>query len=86
MTLIFNLIFRAMMLYEYAIVVYILMTWLPGATRSRLHQWLGSIVMPYLSVFRFIPPIGMIDFSPVVAIIVLQFARSGLQYLVSAFI
>ncbi|MGO2709514.1 MAG: YggT family protein, partial [Leuconostoc mesenteroides] len=36
--------------------------------------------------FRFIPPIAMIDFSPIVAIIALNFARSGLLHLVNLFL
>lgn len=73
--------------YEYAIVIYILMSWLPGAQQSRLGQWIGRIVLPYLNLFRVIPPIGgMIDISPIVAILALNFAVSGLAHLVLLFV
>ena len=39
---------------------------------------LGQIVEPYLEPFRkIIPPIGMIDISPIVAILALQIAEAG---------
>ncbi|KDA48937.1 Cell division protein YlmG/Ycf19 (putative), YggT family [Leuconostoc pseudomesenteroides 1159] len=79
-------LFRLVQYYEYAIVIYILMSWLPGARESGLGQFLGRIVEPYLRIFRFIPPIGMLDFSPIVAILALNFARSGLLHLVSIFL
>ncbi|MGO3589976.1 YggT family protein [Leuconostoc falkenbergense] len=79
-------LFRLVQYYEYAIVIYILMSWLPGARESGLGRLLGRIVEPYLRIFRFIPPIGMLDFSPIVAILALNFARSGLLHLVSIFL
>lgn len=79
-------LFRLVQYYEYAIVIYILMSWLPGARESGLGRFLGRIVEPYLRIFRFIPPIGILDFSPIVAILALNFARSGLLHLVSIFL
>ncbi|AFT81974.1 YggT family protein [Leuconostoc carnosum] len=76
-------ILRIARYYEYAIVIYVLMSWLPGAQQSKLGQWLGRIVLPYLNLFRVIPPIGgMIDISPIIAILVLNFAVSGLSHLI----
>lgn len=73
--------------YEYAIIIYILMTWLPGAQQSRVGQWLARIVVPYLNFFRFIPPIaGALDISPIIAILALNFAVSGLTHLVLLFV
>jgi YggT family protein len=38
--------------------------------------WLREVSEPYLSLFRrFIPPMGMFDFSPIVAIFVLYILR-----------
>jgi uncharacterized protein YggT (Ycf19 family) len=40
-------------------------------------NFLRDVVEPYLRIFRrFIPPIGMFDLSPMVAIIVLYFVRT----------
>ncbi|MBA1434350.1 YggT family protein [Lactobacillus bombi] len=61
-------------LYKWLIVIYCLMSWLPGAATSKLGVWLGKIVNPFLSIFdRFIPPIFGISFSPIFALIVLEF-------------
>ncbi|GMA70455.1 cell division protein [Leuconostoc litchii] len=79
-------VFGLIQIYEYAIVVYVLMSWLPGARESGLGRFLGRIVEPYLNMFRFIPPVAMIDFSPIVAIIALNFARNGLAHLVNLFL
>jgi len=61
------------------------MSWFPGARESTFGVFLGTISEPYLEQFRkFIPPLGMIDISPIVAIFVLHFARtSGLNALYS---
>lgn len=66
-------------LYIFAVIIYVLMSWFPGARESKIGEFLGSLVEPYLEVFRnIIPPIGMIDISPIVAIVILQFAQRGL--------
>jgi len=70
--------------YELLIIVYVLMSWFP--VRGMLYDVysvLGSVVEPYLGIFRrVIPAFGGIDFSPWVAIIVLDFARVALATLV----
>lgn len=44
---------------------------------SALIGFLRDVCEPFLSIFRrFIPPLGMFDLSPIVAIFVLQIARS----------
>lgn len=66
-------------LYTYAIIGYILMSWIPALQTSAIGAFLAKIVEPYLNIFkRFIPPLGMIDFSPIVALIALRFISQGL--------
>lgn len=78
MAQILGLISGAITIYSYALIVYILMSWFPGARDSQFGYFLGRICEPYLDQFRkFIPPIGMIDISPIVAIFVLHLARVG---------
>lgn len=74
-------------IYSWAIIIYIFMSWVPATRETGIGRFLGQIVEPYLSVFRkFIPPIGMIDFSPIVALLVLQILiRGGVVYLFSMF-
>lgn len=66
------------------IMAYVLMSWLPNVRESFIGELLGKLVEPYLTPFRrFIPPLmGVIDFSPIVAIFVLQLAVSGLQSII----
>lgn len=73
---IFSLINTLFVLYNYALIIYILMSWIPGSRESTFGYYLARICEPYLEPFRkFIPPLGMIDISPIVAILILNFAR-----------
>jgi len=84
---IFNIIDRLFQLYQIALVVYILMSWFPGAYNPAVGRFLGRICEPFLSIFRrFIPAIAGIDFSPIIAFLVLEFAERGLYYLMFSFI
>ena len=64
--------------YSMVIFVYVLMSWLPTdrGIIGDVYRVLGRICDPYLDLFRrFIPPIGgMVDISPIVALLVLQLA------------
>lgn len=77
------LLSKLLQIYGYALIIYILMSWVPGARESPVGDFLANICEPYLEPFRrIIPPLGMIDISPIVAIIFLQIARtSGLGIL-----
>lgn len=68
-------------IYFYMILVYVLLSWLPNVKNSSVGEMLGKLVEPYLAPFRrFIPPIGgMIDISPIVALIALRFVVMGIQ-------
>lgn len=69
-------------IYSFLILGYILMSWLPGVRESPVGEFLGRLVEPYLSIFRsFIPPLGMIDISPIVALIALRFIEQGVLYI-----
>jgi YggT family protein len=69
-------------IYSYALIVYILMSWFPNARDTKFGQILANICEPYLEPFRrIIPPIGILDISPIVAILVLNFATRGLYAL-----
>jgi YggT family protein len=80
MDVLFGLIYRLIELYSWALIIYILLSWFPNARESSFGQILAKICEPYLEPFRrFVPPIGMIDISPIVAILVLRLATSGLH-------
>ncbi len=60
--------------YEYCILAYVLMSWFrPSGILYDIYKILGQICEPYVGIFRRImPATGGIDFSPVVAMLVLQ--------------
>ena len=72
--------------YSMLIFVYVMMSWLPTdrGLLADIYHVLGKVCDPYLNLFRrFIPPIGgMVDVSPIVALLVLQF---GVRLLVMLF-
>jgi YggT family protein len=76
-------------IYMYMILVRCLLTFLPFVNWKHpiIHALRASVDL-YLDLFRkFIPPIGMFDFSPIVAMFVLVFIRrailSGLIFIMS---
>ncbi|RSK26955.1 YggT family protein [Bacillus sp. HMF5848] len=80
MVFIYDLLRTLIQIYSYAIIAYILMSWFPNARETSIGQFLAKICEPFLEPFRrFIPPLGMIDISPIVAILTLNFATYGLQ-------
>lgn len=61
--------------YEILIIVYVLMSWLRPRTGLLydVYHALGTISEPWLGIFRrIVPPLGMVDISPIIAIIALQ--------------
>ena len=75
-------------IYTYMLIAYVLLSWLPSARESFVGEILGKLCEPYLSIFRrFIPPIGgMIDISPIVALIALRFVGEGIRAILIFFI
>ena len=70
------ILIRILRLYELAIIIWCLMSWIPRTSNSvveTIRNFLGSICEPYLKLFRsLIPPFSGIDFSPIVALLVLE--------------
>lgn len=78
MGLVIYILSWAVQIYLYMIIAYILMSWVPSIKESAFGEFLGRLVEPYLSIFRkIIPPLGMIDLSPIIAIFALQIAFQG---------
>lgn len=69
-----SLIVRLIDFYELLIIAYVLLSWFrPSGALYDIYRALGSITEPWLGVFRrVIPPLGMVDISPIIAIIALQ--------------
>ena len=82
--MIFYIIIQAFMIYRFMLIGYILLSWIPAAQDSAVGRFLVAVCEPYLGIFRkFIPPIGMIDISPIVAIFALGFIEKGLLKVLS---
>ena len=76
--IIFGVISTAFLIYRYMLIGYILMSWIPALQESAVGRFLERACEPYLGFFRkFIPPIGMIDISPIVGLFVLYFVERG---------
>lgn len=71
------LLVRLVDAYSLIIFVYVMMSWLPvdRGILADIYQVLGKICDPYLNLFKkLIPPIGgMVDVTPIIALLVLQF-------------
>lgn len=76
-----NIVSDVLNIYSYLIIGYVLLSWFPNARESFIGQFLGRVVEPYIGIFRrFIPPIGgVLDLSPIVALIALRFIGIGLE-------
>ncbi|MDQ1913005.1 YggT family protein [Paenibacillus sp. GD4] len=76
------------LIYRYVLIAYVLLSWLPNARESFIGEILAKLCEPYLSIFRrFIPPIGgMIDISPIVALLALFFIELGLSAVIGFFV
>ena len=82
--MIYYIIMQAFTIYTFMMIAYILLSWIPAAQGSAVGRFLATVCEPYLGIFRkFIPPIGMIDISPIVAFLALRFTQDGLLIVLS---
>lgn len=74
-------------IYFYMVLIYVLMSWLPAVRESFVGELLGRLVEPYLRPFRrLIPPLGgVLDISPIIALLALNFVALGLKAIVDFF-
>lgn len=64
---------RFFLLYTVMILTRIVGSWFPELQKYRFMHFIAFYVDPYLNFFRrWIPPLGMLDFSPIVAYLVLR--------------
>lgn len=75
---------RFIQIYSLLIIVRILLSWFQTAEWAvNIMSFLSPVTDPYLNVFRsFIPPLGGLDLSPILAILLLNFLSSFLTSLV----
>jgi YggT family protein len=84
MYLLFNTLATFVTFYSSLLIIRVLLTWFPQINwYNQPFAALSQITDPYLNLFRsVIPPLGGMDFSPMVAILLLQVLGSGLQAIV----
>lgn len=68
--------------YWIMLLVRILGSWFPEFQRSRVMQFISFYTDPYLNLFRrLIPPLGMIDLSPIIAFFALGFIEQAIKFI-----
>lgn len=71
---------RLVELYGFLLILYILSSWIPQFRHSRVGEILAQVSEPYLRLFRgIIPLFGGIDFSPILAFVVLRLVQGILN-------
>lgn len=71
------------LIYTLMILIRIIASWFPEISRHRILLFIQHYTDPYLNLFRrFIPPLGMIDLSPMFSLIFLQI----LEYVINLFL
>lgn len=72
--------------YSMVLFIYVLMSWIPTnrGILADINNVLAKVCDPYLNLFRWlVPPIGgMVDVTPIIALLVLQF---GVRLLINLF-
>ena len=74
-------------IYVLLIFIWVLLSWirLPySKTSAAVQEFLAEVVRPYLRLFRFIPTLGPLDLSPIVAVIVLLVAAQLVNSVIGA--
>ncbi|WP_072910966.1 YggT family protein [Desulforamulus aeronauticus] len=67
----------AFWVYEMMLLARILLSWFPHNPHNSVVRFLYETTDPYLNIFRrIIPPLGMIDISPIVAFLVLRMIQN----------
>lgn len=62
--------------YAFLLLARIFGSWFPAFAESSAMRFVSFYTDPYLNIFRkIIPPIGMLDISPMIALMLLQFVR-----------
>ncbi len=73
-------------LYLMMLFVRILASWVPEWQNTRIMMFIAFYTDPYLNLFRrIIPPLGMMDFSPIVAFFCLSIIESIVKQLIIIF-
>jgi len=82
--MIITLIDRIFLVYMIMLFIRILGSWVPDLQQTRFMQFVAFYTDPYLNIFRrLIPPLGMMDISPIIAFICLSLIEGMTKYAAS---
>jgi len=74
-------------IYVLLILVWVVLSWvrLPySRTTAAVQEFLDEVVRPYVRLFRFLPTLGPLDLSPMVAVVVLLVAAGLVNQVIGA--
>ncbi|HHV57019.1 MAG TPA: YggT family protein [Firmicutes bacterium] len=72
----YNVVARLFDLYNLLILIRLLLSWVNPDPYAPWVRFIYQLTEPFLEPFRrLLPPVGMIDFSPLLALLVLSFIR-----------
>jgi uncharacterized protein YggT (Ycf19 family) len=77
--------------YSFTILIYVIMSWFVRSGQNELvmqvYEFLGTVCEPYIGLFRrFIPATGGLDFSPLVALLVLSYVIRPLLLMLLSYV
>jgi YggT family protein len=79
-----DIIFQA---YFILLLIRILGSWIPEVQQYKAFQFVTFYTDPFLNLFRrIIPPLGMIDISPIIAFFVLGIVQNAIKSLIMFFL
>ena len=81
MLMLVSFVNRVLYFYQMLIFVWVIMSWIPvrEGLLEDIYSVLDQLCEPYVGIFRrFLPPFGGLDFSPVVAVLLLSLLSRGL--------
>lgn len=79
----YHIVDLAFWLYSLMLIVRILSSWFPDLQEKKAMRLLAFYTDPYLNIFRrIIPPLGMLDISPVAAIFALQLLETVVKNII----
>ncbi len=71
---------RAVEIYKLAILARVLLSWFQASPQGHFSSFIHAITEPYMGFFRrIIPPLGMVDLSPLAAYFALDLLVYGLR-------
>ena len=69
---------------NFALLARVLLSWLPSSAHSRPGQIIKDITEPFLRPLKaVIPPVGMMDITPIVAFFIIRILQDFLIYLIT---